>query len=125
MLTAEAKRPVCSSAMPRRTSSLTRITFFVWMALTLAACQSAALQANQAQVEQQEVRREALDQAASASCPGNARAELNLGRAYEALNDKGQAMAHYQSAASSTDPAESAAETEAHNAIDRLGGSPR
>jgi tetratricopeptide (TPR) repeat protein len=64
-------------------------------------------------------------QDALAACPGNARAELNLGRAYEALNDKGQAMAHYQSAASSTDPGESAAETEAHNAIDRLGGSTR
>jgi len=64
-------------------------------------------------------------QDALAACPGNARAELNLGRAYEALNDKGQAMSHYQGAASSSDPAESAAETEAHNAIDRLGGSPR
>jgi len=62
---------------------------------------------------------------ALAACPGNARAELNVGRAYEALNDKGQAMAHYQSAASSTDPAESAAETEAHNALGRLGGSSR
>jgi tetratricopeptide (TPR) repeat protein len=60
-----------------------------------------------------------------AACPGNARAELNLGRAYEALNDKGQAMAHYQSAASSTDPGESAAETEARTAMDHLGGSPR
>jgi tetratricopeptide (TPR) repeat protein len=64
-------------------------------------------------------------QDALAACPGNARAELNLGRAYEALNDKGQALAHYQNAASSSDPGESAAETEAHNAIDRLGGSPR
>jgi tetratricopeptide (TPR) repeat protein len=64
-------------------------------------------------------------QDALAACPGNARAELNLGRAYEALNDKGQAMAHYQSAASSSDPGESAAETEAHNAIERLGESPR
>jgi len=62
---------------------------------------------------------------ALAACPGNARAELNVGRAYEALNDKGQAMAHYQSAASSGDPGESAAETEAHNAMDRLGGSSR
>ena len=64
-------------------------------------------------------------QDALAACPGNARADLNLGREYEALNDKGQAMAHYQSAASSTDAGESAAETEAHNAIDRLGGSAR
>ena len=60
---------------------------------------------------------------ALAACPGNARAELNLGRAYEALNDTGQALAHYQSAASSTDPGESAAETEAHHAIGHLGGS--
>jgi tetratricopeptide (TPR) repeat protein len=64
-------------------------------------------------------------QDALAACPGNARAELNLGRAYEALNDKGQAIAHYQNAASSSDAGESAAETEAHNAIDRLGGPPR
>jgi len=64
-------------------------------------------------------------QDALAACPGNARAELNLGRAYEALHDKGQAMAHYQSAASSTDPAESAAETEAHNAMSHLGESAR
>lgn len=64
-------------------------------------------------------------QDALAACPGNARAELNVGRAYEALNDKGQAMAHYQSAASSGDPGESAAETEAHNAIARLEASPR
>jgi tetratricopeptide (TPR) repeat protein len=64
-------------------------------------------------------------QDALAACPCNARAELNVGRAYEALNDKGQAMTHYQSAASSSDPVESAAETEAHNAIDRLGGSSR
>jgi tetratricopeptide (TPR) repeat protein len=63
-------------------------------------------------------------QDALAACPGNPRAELNIGRAYEALNDKGRAMAHYQSAASSSDPRESAAETEAHNAMDRLGGSP-
>lgn len=62
---------------------------------------------------------------ALAACPGNARAELNVGRAYEALNDKGQAMAHYQNAASSSDPGESGAETEAHKAIDRLGASPR
>jgi len=64
-------------------------------------------------------------QDALAACPGNARAELNVGRAYEALNDKGEAMAHYQSAASSSDPGESAAEAEAHGAIGRLGGSPR
>jgi tetratricopeptide (TPR) repeat protein len=64
-------------------------------------------------------------QDALAACPGNARAELNVGRAYEALNDKGQAMAHYQSAASSTDPGESTAETEARTAMDHLGGSPR
>jgi len=64
-------------------------------------------------------------QDALAACPGNPRAELNVGRAYEALNDKGQALAHYQNAASSSDPAESAAETDAHSAMDRLGGSPR
>jgi tetratricopeptide (TPR) repeat protein len=158
-----------------RSPSLTLITSSVGLALTLVACQSAALLANQAQVEQQQKQIEQMQQQieemkaqngsrtspppsgscdhevmaqatrqggdkfaagdfsgalgyyqdALAACPGNARAELNLGRAYEALNDKGQAMAHYQNAASSGDPGESAAETEAHNAIDRLGGSPR
>jgi len=175
MLTAESHRPVCSSAMTRRTSFLALIESFVCMAPALVACQSAALQANQAQVEQQQKQIEQMQQQieemkaqngsrtsappsgscdhdvmaqatrqggdkfaagdfpgalgyyqdALAACPGNARAELNVGRAYEALNDKGQAMAHYQSAASSSDREESAAETEAHNAIDRLGGSPR
>jgi len=61
---------------------------------------------------------------ALAACAGNPRAELNIGRVYEALNDKDQAMAHYQRAASSSDPGESAAETDAHNAMNRLGGSP-
>jgi tetratricopeptide (TPR) repeat protein len=61
-------------------------------------------------------------QDALTACPGNPRAELNLGRAYEALHDRGQALNYYQQAASSGDPTEKAAEAEAHTAVDRLGG---
>lgn len=61
-------------------------------------------------------------QDALTACPGNARAELNVGRAYEALNDRQQALNYYQQAASSGDPTEIAAEKEAHTAVDRLGG---
>jgi tetratricopeptide (TPR) repeat protein len=55
-----------------------------------------------------------------AACPGNPRAELNLGRTYEALKDRQQAILHYQRAASSTDPGEQAAITEAKAALNRL-----
>jgi tetratricopeptide (TPR) repeat protein len=61
-------------------------------------------------------------QDALTACPGNARAELNVGRAYEALNDPQQALTHYQQAASSGDPTETAAEQEAHTDVTRLGG---
>ena len=61
-------------------------------------------------------------QDALAACPGNARAELNVGRAYEALNERERALNYYQQAASSGDPTEKAAEAEAHTAVDRLGG---
>jgi tetratricopeptide (TPR) repeat protein len=60
-------------------------------------------------------------QDALTACPENARAELNVGRTYEALNDRSQATAHYRQAASSGDPSETAAETEARTAIARLG----
>jgi len=56
------------------------------------------------------------------ACPGNPRAELNVGRAYEALNDRQQALNYYQQAAASGDPTETDAEKEAHTAVDRLGG---
>ncbi len=61
-------------------------------------------------------------QDALSACPGDARAELNVGRAYEALNDREHALDYYQRAASSGDPAEKDAETEAHADLDRLGG---
>lgn len=63
-------------------------------------------------------------QDALAACPGNARAELNVGRAYEAMSDRQQALNYYQQAASSGDPDEKGAEAEAHTAVDRLGGVP-
>jgi tetratricopeptide (TPR) repeat protein len=61
-------------------------------------------------------------QDALTACPRNPRAELNVGRAYEALNNREQALVHYQQAASSGDPTERAAEAEAHLAVDRLSG---
>ncbi len=64
-------------------------------------------------------------QDALSACPGNARAELNVGRVYEALNDRGNAQTYYQQAASSSDPAEQAAESEAHTALSQLGGASR
>ncbi len=148
---------------------------FSLVALMAASCQSAALQANQTQVEQQQQQIEQMQkeiaalkaqqsyqtpqpppgscdrdvmaratrqggekyasgdfpkalgyyQDALTACPGDARAELNVGRAYEALNDRDQALAYYQRAASSGDPTEKDAETEAHTALDRLGGALR
>lgn len=146
----------------------------VSVALVLAAsgCQSAALEANQQQVQQQQQQIEDMQrqiaelktqqtyrtpqplpgscdrdvlaratrqggdnyasgdfskalgyyQDALTACPGNPRAELNVGRAYEALNDRQQALSYYQQAASSGDPTETAAENEAHTAVDKLGG---
>src|SRR5579885_3635007 len=134
-------------------------------ALAAASCQSAALQANQTQIEQQQGEIATLKaqqsyatpmpppgscdrdvmakatrqggekyasgdyskalgyyQDALSACPGDARAELNVGRAYEALNDREHALDYYQRAASSGDPAEKDAETEAHADLVRLGG---
>ena len=142
------------------------------LALGAAACQSAALEANQQQVQQQQEQIEEMQkqiaelksqqtyrtpqplpgscdrdvmaratrqggdnyasgdfskalgyyQDALTACPGNARAELNVGRAYEALTDRQQALTYYQQAAASGDPTEIDAEKEAHTAVDRLGG---
>jgi tetratricopeptide (TPR) repeat protein len=55
------------------------------------------------------------------ACPGNAEAEVNLARAYEALHDNGQAIANYRLAAASTDPADAAAAMQAREALGRLG----
>jgi len=142
------------------------------LVLSAAACESAALKANQEQVQQnqQQLEQQAKEiaelksqqgyqtpppapgscdrdvmtrathdggdnyasgdfskalgyyQDALTACPGNARAELNVGRAYEALNDRQQALTHYQQAASSGDPGDAAAVQEAHTAVERLGG---
>jgi len=144
-------------------------TLVTLLVLSAAACDSAALKANQEQVQQnqQQLEQQAKEiaelksqqgyqtpqplpgcdrdvmaratrdggdhyasgdfskalgyyQDALTACPGNARAELNIGRAYEALNDRQQALTHYQQAASSGDPTETAAEQEAHTDADRL-----
>jgi tetratricopeptide (TPR) repeat protein len=58
------------------------------------------------------------------ACPGNAQAEVNLARAYEALHQSDKAIANYRLAVGSTDPADSAAVQEARQALQRLGASP-
>ncbi|HUY28059.1 MAG TPA: tetratricopeptide repeat protein [Candidatus Binataceae bacterium] len=60
-------------------------------------------------------------QDALTACPGNPRAELNVARAYEAAGNRSSALAHFRAAAASTDPANSAAEQEARNAMVRMG----
>jgi tetratricopeptide (TPR) repeat protein len=51
------------------------------------------------------------------ACPGDARAEINLARTYEALGDRQAAIEHYRAAASSG----GAGSEEARNALTRLG----
>jgi tetratricopeptide (TPR) repeat protein len=63
-------------------------------------------------------------QDALAACPGDARAELNLARAYDALKDRDQAILHYQRAASTADPSEQSVRDEARAALDHLGFAP-
>ncbi len=62
-------------------------------------------------------------QDALTACPNNARAEVNIARAYEAAGNRTAALEHFRTAAHSSDSTESAAEEEARNAIVRLGGS--
>src|SRR5581483_2317283 len=50
----------------------------------------------------------------------DARAELNLARAYDALKDRDQAILHYQRAASTADPSEQSVRDEARAALDHL-----
>jgi tetratricopeptide (TPR) repeat protein len=61
-------------------------------------------------------------QDALTACPGDARAEVNLARTYEAQGKRTDAVAHYRQAASSTDSAESDAQKEARTALQRLTG---
>jgi tetratricopeptide (TPR) repeat protein len=51
------------------------------------------------------------------ACPGDARAEINVARTYEALGDRQSAIEHYRAAASSG----GAGSDEARNALTRLG----
>ncbi len=51
------------------------------------------------------------------ACPGDARAEINLARTYEALGDRQSALEQYRAAASSG----GAGSDEARNALTRLG----
>ena len=60
-------------------------------------------------------------QDALTACPTNARAELNVARAFEATGNRSSAIEHFRAAAHSTDPAESSAEAQARNALVRLG----
>ncbi len=58
-------------------------------------------------------------QDAVAACPGAAKAELNLGRVYEAMGDRTSATAHYRTAADSKD-SDAAAVRDARAALSRL-----
>jgi tetratricopeptide (TPR) repeat protein len=62
-------------------------------------------------------------QDALTACPGDARAEVNLARVYEALHDSQKAIANYRLAAASTDPMDAEAEQQARDALKRLGAS--
>ncbi len=54
------------------------------------------------------------------ACPGNARAELNLASAYEAMGNRTEAIAHYRAAAASKD-SDAKALQDARLALSRLG----
>jgi tetratricopeptide (TPR) repeat protein len=57
------------------------------------------------------------------ACPNNAQANLNLARAYEAVGDRLQAVAHYRTAANASgSDVDVEAVHEAHAALTRLGG---
>jgi tetratricopeptide (TPR) repeat protein len=57
------------------------------------------------------------------ACPGDARAEVNVARTYEAQKNRTAAIEHYRRAAASTDNSESDAEEDARSALQRLAGS--
>jgi tetratricopeptide (TPR) repeat protein len=58
---------------------------------------------------------------ALAACPGSARAELNVARAYEALGQRADAIKHYQQAAKGGGDGGDEAAQDAHAALSRLG----
>lgn len=59
-------------------------------------------------------------QDALTACPTDARAEVNVARAYEALGNKVAAINHYRKAADSPGPVVSDASEEARNALERM-----
>ncbi|SRR5579883_680990 len=59
-------------------------------------------------------------QDALTACPGNAQANLNMARTYEALGDRARALEHYRRAADASD-ADADSLREARSAINRLG----
>ncbi len=61
-------------------------------------------------------------QDALTACPGDARAEVNLARTYEAQGNKTAAVEHYRRAAASTDSSEADAQQDARTALQRLTG---
>jgi tetratricopeptide (TPR) repeat protein len=61
-------------------------------------------------------------QDALTACPGDARAEVNLARTYEAQGNRTAAIEHYRAAAASTDSAAADAQQAARTALQRLTG---
>jgi tetratricopeptide (TPR) repeat protein len=61
-------------------------------------------------------------QDALTACPGDAHAEVNLARTYEAQGNKTAAVEHYRRAAASTDSSEPDAQRDARTALQRLTG---
>jgi tetratricopeptide (TPR) repeat protein len=62
-------------------------------------------------------------QDALTACPNSAQANLNLARAYEAVGDRSEAVAHYQNAAKASGAdADAEAVHDARAALSRLGG---
>jgi len=59
-------------------------------------------------------------QDALSACPGSAKAELNVARAYEALGQRADAIAHYQSVAKGGGEGGDTAAQEARDALSRL-----
>jgi tetratricopeptide (TPR) repeat protein len=62
-------------------------------------------------------------QDALTACPNSAQANVNLARAYEAMGDRAEAVAHYRSAANASGAdADAEAVRDARAALTRLGG---
>jgi tetratricopeptide (TPR) repeat protein len=59
-------------------------------------------------------------QDAQTACPGNAEAELNLARAYEALGEREAAVSNYTRAANAASGSDPAIVKQARDALERL-----